>query len=120
MIINPEFFSDNLEGFKVKEKMIVHEFAKKLWGVFEEHGYPGDPHFPLLYNVIIIDIHYISIHCLSSIKRHEPDYSTLAPNLCSSSQVAWHTEDAVTGGECVVRADEAPDHNCRLIIDDSR
>ena len=50
--INSEFFTDNLfDGSKVKEKMIVHEYAKKRWGVFEEHGFPGDPHFPLLYNV---------------------------------------------------------------------
>ena len=67
LIINPEFFSDKLEGFKDKEKMIVHEFAKKIWGVFEEHGYPGDPHFPLLYNVIIIDIQYpFMVHFPSS------------------------------------------------------
>ena len=51
---NLEFFTDNIfDGSKVKEKMIVHEYAKKRWGVFEEHGFPGDPHFPLLYKVIL-------------------------------------------------------------------
>ena len=28
---------------------MVHEFAKLRWGVFEEHGYPGDDKFPMFY-----------------------------------------------------------------------
>ena len=27
----------------------MHEFAKLRWGVFEEHGYPGDEKFPMFY-----------------------------------------------------------------------
>ena len=27
----------------------MHEFAKLRWGVFEEHGYPGDDKFPMYY-----------------------------------------------------------------------
>ena len=107
--IHPEFFTGKLEGFTVKEKMIIHEYAKKRWGVFEEHGYPGDPHFPLLYLIII---YLYSINWLPSVKRIDPDYSSLAGT--------WHTEDVVTGGECLYEADEAPHHNCRLIIDDTR
>ena len=30
-------------------KVIVHEWAKLRWGVFEEHGYPGDPQFPMFF-----------------------------------------------------------------------
>jgi hypothetical protein len=28
---------------------MVHEWAKLRWGVYEEHGYPGDPKFPIFY-----------------------------------------------------------------------
>jgi hypothetical protein len=27
----------------------VHEWAKLRWGVYEEHGYPGDNKFPMFY-----------------------------------------------------------------------
>ena len=30
-------------------KTLLHEFAKLRWGVFEEHGYPGDEKFPMFY-----------------------------------------------------------------------
>ena len=30
-------------------KVIVHEWAKLRWGVFEEHGYPGDDQFPMFF-----------------------------------------------------------------------
>lgn len=30
-------------------KTMVHEWAKVRWGVYEEHGYPGDPKFPLFF-----------------------------------------------------------------------
>ena len=30
-------------------KVVVHEWAKLRWGVFEEHGYPGDAQFPLFF-----------------------------------------------------------------------
>ena len=30
-------------------KVVVHEWAKLRWGVFEEHGYPGDTRFPLFF-----------------------------------------------------------------------
>ena len=28
---------------------MLHEFSKLRWGVFEEHGYPGDEMFPMFY-----------------------------------------------------------------------
>jgi hypothetical protein len=28
---------------------MVHEWAKVRWGVYEEHGYPGDDRFPMYY-----------------------------------------------------------------------
>ena len=29
--------------------IFVSEWSKMRYGVFEEHGYPGDPQFPLFY-----------------------------------------------------------------------
>ena len=29
--------------------IFVHEWAKLRYGVFEEHGYPGDPLYPMYY-----------------------------------------------------------------------
>ena len=34
---------------QIRGKTLVHEFAKLRWGVFEEHGYPGDAKFPMYY-----------------------------------------------------------------------
>ena len=30
-------------------QVVVHEWAKLRWGVFEEFGYPGDAKFPMFY-----------------------------------------------------------------------
>ena len=30
-------------------KVVVHEWAKLRWGVFEEHGFPGDQQFPMFF-----------------------------------------------------------------------
>ena len=30
-------------------KVVVHEWAKLRWGVFEENGYPGDQQFPMFF-----------------------------------------------------------------------
>ena len=30
-------------------KILVHEWAKLRWGVYEEYGYPGDAKFPMFY-----------------------------------------------------------------------
>ena len=30
-------------------KVLVHEWAKLRWGVYEEHGYPGDKQFPMFF-----------------------------------------------------------------------
>ena len=35
-------------------KVVVHEWAKLRWGVFEEHGYPGDQQFPLFFYKVLI------------------------------------------------------------------
>ena len=39
----------NLAHNCYRGKTMVHEWAKLRWGVYEEHGYPGDPLFPIFY-----------------------------------------------------------------------
>eukprot|EP00088_Acartia_fossae_P037068 TRINITY_DN3825_c0_g1_i9.p1 TRINITY_DN3825_c0_g1~~TRINITY_DN3825_c0_g1_i9.p1 ORF type:complete len:1096 (-),score=180.73 TRINITY_DN3825_c0_g1_i9:110-3397(-) len=46
----PSFSNGSLVGgVTSKGRHLVYEFAKLRWGVFEEHGYPGDIHFPDFY-----------------------------------------------------------------------
>ena len=42
------FLNDNAAYGNIG-KVLVHEWAKLRWGVFEEHGYPGDDQFPLFF-----------------------------------------------------------------------
>ena len=51
------------------EKLFVHEFAKLRYGVFEEHGYPGDSQFPMFY----YENSYVDGQLVS----------TLTPNFCT-------------------------------------
>ena len=37
------------DEFGRTDKVVVHEWAKLRWGVFEEYGYPGDAKFPMFY-----------------------------------------------------------------------
>ena len=44
--------------------MFVHEWSKYRYGVFEEHGYPGDPKYPAFYNKVkqyLCSVYYIHI-----------------------------------------------------------
>jgi hypothetical protein len=34
---------------KFADKLFVNQWAQLRYGVFDEHGYPGDPQFPLFY-----------------------------------------------------------------------
>ena len=55
------------------DKLFVHEWAKLRYGVFDEHGYPGDRQFPMFF--------------------YEESYedgqlvSTLVPNFCTDKSV---------------------------------
>ena len=50
----PGFLNDS-SLYGAAGKVVVQEWAKLRWGVFEEHGYPGDQRFPLFfYKVFII------------------------------------------------------------------
>ena len=39
-VINRTFLLNNVDNFQVFQ-VLVHEWAKLRWGVYEEHGYPG-------------------------------------------------------------------------------
>ena len=42
-------------------KVVVHEWAKLRWGVFEEHGYPGDPQFPMFFYKVTSPSHLVMV-----------------------------------------------------------
>ena len=57
-------------------KAVVHEWAKLRWGVFEEHGYPGDQQFPLFFYKVFslgnktLELSYFIALCL--LRRSTP------------------------------------------------
>ena len=51
--ITPEFLVDS-SAYGNWGKVVVHEWAKLRWGVFEEHGYPGDEQFPMFFYKVYI------------------------------------------------------------------
>ena len=45
------FFREGSPGFGPQGKTFVNLWAQYRYGVYEEHGYPEDPKYPLLYYV---------------------------------------------------------------------
>merc|ERR1719239_1787753 len=81
------------------DKVIVHEWAKLRWGVFEEFGYPGDERFPMFY--------------FQTTWGPNGQEDILKPNFCTSTEVEGESRDVVTGGECSNDPDSGlPDSNC--------
>merc|ERR1711971_216439 len=81
------------------DKVIVHEWAKLRWGVFEEFGYPGDERFPMFY--------------FKTTWGPNGQEDVLKPNFCTSTEVEGESRDVVTGGECSNDPDSGlPDSRC--------
>ena len=79
--------------------MVVHEWAKLRWGVFEEYGYPGDAKFPMFY--------------LKTTWGANGQEDVLKPNFCTSTEVEGESRDLTTGGECKTDPESGlPDANC--------
>jgi uncharacterized protein YegL len=80
----------------------VHEWAKYRYGVFEEHGYPGDEQFPMFY-----------------IKKTQSTYgevNALSPNFCINTDVKY-TMGNVNGGNCLFDEKTGlPDSNCIIFL----
>merc|ERR1711971_469223 len=90
------------EEFGRTDKVVVHEWAKLRWGVFEEYGYPGDPKFPMFY--------------MKTTWGANGQVDVLKPNFCTSTEVEGESRDVVTGGECTVDPESGlPNANCYFI-----
>ena len=59
-------------------KTLVHEFAKLRWGVFEEHGYPGDEKFPMFY--------------LNTVWTADGQRTVAKPNFCASGEIRGYEQ----------------------------
>merc|ERR1719239_764241 len=91
--------TDASTEFGRTDKVIVHEWAKLRWGVFEEFGYPGDERFPMFY--------------FQTTWGPNGQEDVLKPNFCTSTEVEGDPRDVVTGGECSNDPDSGlPDSNC--------
>ena len=84
------------------DKVIVHEWAKLRWGVFEEFGYPGDERFPMFY--------------FQTTWGPNGQEDVLKPNFCTSTEVEGERRDVLTGGECSNDPDSGlPDSHCYFL-----
>ena len=76
-IISIEGFLDDNTAYGNVGKVVVHEWAKLRWGVFEEHGYPGDAQFPLFFykvgtsGVIYVDIFELDFFIIKPQPRNQ-------------------------------------------------
>lgn len=86
------------------EKVLVHEWAKLRWGVFEEYGYPGDEKFPMFY--------------LKTIWTAEGRQEVVKPNFCTNQELTGVSVDVVSGGDCSTEPlSGLPDENCYFVPD---
>jgi calcium-activated chloride channel regulator 3/4 len=86
-------------------QVFVHEWAKYRYGVFEEHGYPGDEQYPMFF-----------IKKTWTVNGEE---NVLSPNFCLIGQVDYTLEN-INGGNCLF--DELtglPDSNCIFVLNNS-
>ena len=86
------------------EKVMVHQWAKVRWGVYEEYGYPGDEKFPMFY--------------LKTLWTSSGQTEVVKPNFCSNKELSGVSFDLETGGECSTDPlTGRPDSNCYFLPD---
>jgi len=97
--LTPEYVKDGLI-YGDKGKTLIHEFAKLRWGVFEEHGYPGDDKFPMFYQ--------------RDQWTAEGQVTVTRPNFCVNGEIKGYEQDIETGAACALSSDGSglPNANC--------
>jgi len=99
----PGFLTNSTKGvYGNVGKVLVHEWAKLRWGVYEEHGYPGDKQFPMFF--------YKTIYTASGERQ------VLSYNFCANEKIYGYEQDVKTGGQCTRDADNLPDQNCMYYV----
>ena len=66
-------------------QVFVYEWSRLRYGVFSEHGYPGDPLYPMFYH--------------KQIWTPSGPENAVKPNLCTNAEPEG-TEETLTGEEC--------------------
>ena len=82
-------------------QVFVHEWAKYRYGIFEEHGYPGDEKYPMFY-----------VKTTWTVNGEE---SNVSPNFCLNTGLEY-TIESMDGGDC--KFDETtglPGSNCVFV-----
>ena len=99
-------------------KVIVHEWAKLRWGVFEEHGYPGDHQFPMFFYKVSSAslVEPVLTSPIQTIYTASGPRQVLTPNFCANSRLFGYEQDMMTGGKCTYTADQLPDENCYYYV----
>jgi len=96
--LTPEFMAGGTTEYGNWGKVLVHEWAKLRWGVFEEHGYPGDSQFPMFF--------------YQTSWGPTGQTNVLTPNFCVNGQLVGYQQDLDTQGSCQYTEEALPDHNC--------
>jgi len=103
MHITPGYLKNSSKGVHGNVgKTAVHEWAKLRWGVYEEHGYPGDEQFPLIF--------YKTIFTADG-ERQSKTY-----NFCTNDMIYGYEQDVKTGGQCKNGDNNLPDENCMFFV----
>merc|ERR1712226_897879 len=92
------------EVFGRTDKILVHEWAKLRWGVYEEYGYPGDAKFPMFY--------------FQTSWGPQGQQDVLKPNFCTRTEVQGEARDVFHGGNCTTDPETGiPDSHCYFFPD---
>ncbi|XP_069959397.1 calcium-activated chloride channel regulator 1 isoform X4 [Cherax quadricarinatus] len=102
--LTPEYLIDRRQAawWGPRGKVLLMEWAKLRWGVFDELGYPGDESFPLFY---IWDENTSGV----------PGGGTILPTYCANTPVEGRRIDRRGRSICTLTTRGEPDENCRFL-----
>ena len=84
-------------------QVFLYEWSKFRYGVFEEHGYPGDPLYPMFYS--------------KQIFTAQGARNVVKPNLCTNIEPTGSME-TLTGGTCGTNSENGmPSDDCIFVVD---
>ena len=83
-------------------QVFLYEWSKFRYGVFEEHGYPGDPLYPMFYS--------------KQIFTAQGSRNVVKPNLCTNVEPSG-TMESVNNGECDINSENGmPSDDCIFVV----
>ena len=84
-------------------QVFLYEWSKYRYGVFEEHGYPGDPLYPMFYS--------------KQIFTAQGSRNVVKPNLCTNVEPSG-TMETVNGEDCEINSENGmPSDDCIFVVD---